>query len=213
MGGWAIASFSTGTEQEINAIHNYKLSLSDLIFIFACIILLFLQLATCKPFRLDSIYRCNMKYCSGVSNMADCRAVFTCLFSTVSRHPRCLLRTLSLSQRLFATSSTHRKENEAENSTNMFEFYHKNPKHLKERSVREIKFDVDQELMIEKEKAERQTPAIEPEKATWSDGCKRVGAIGVKLGMMPLWLKNGQRVPVTLVQVMYRCQMVSLRIV
>jgi hypothetical protein len=91
----------------------------------------------------------------------------------------------------------------------MFEFYHNNPEHLKERSVGEVKFDVDQELMVEKEKAERKPAAIEPEKATWSEGCKRVGAVGVKLGMMPLWLKNGQRVPVTLVQVMYIDQAVS----
>ena len=145
--------------------------------------------------------------------MADYRVVFTCLFSSVSRHPRCLLRTLSLRQRLFTTSSIQRKENEAENSTNMFEFYHKNPKHLQERQVREIKFDVDQEVMVEKEKAERKPPVIEPEKAAWSEGCKRVGAIGVKLGMMPLWLKNGQRVPVTVVQVMYIDQVVSFRVV
>ena len=135
--------------------------------------------------------------------MADYRVVFTCLFSTVSRHPGCLLRTLPLNQRLFTTSSTRKRENEAKNATNMFEFYHKNSKHLKARSVREIKFHVDQELAVEKEKAEREPSAIQPEKATWSEGCKRVGAVGVKLGMMPLWLKNGQRVPVTLVQVMY----------
>ena len=104
---------------------------------------------------------------------------------------------------MFTTSSTRKRENEVKNPTNMFEFYHKNPKHLKARSVREIKFDVDQELAVEKEKAEREPPAIQPEKATWSEGCKRVGAVGVKLGMMPLWLKSGQRVPVTLVQVMY----------
>ena len=142
--------------------------------------------------------------------MADCRIIFTCLFSTVSRHPRCVLRTLSSRQRLFTTSYMHRNENDTDKCTNMFEFYHKKPEHLKERNVRKIKFDIEQELMIEKEKRERKPPVIEPDKATWSEGCKRVGAIGVKLGMQPLWLKNGQRVPVTIVQVMYIDLLVAL---
>ena len=139
--------------------------------------------------------------------------VFTCLFSTVSRHRRCVRRMLYSRQRLLTTSSVHRNENDSENCTNMFEFYHKKPEHLKERNIREIKFDIEQELMVEKKKIERKPPLIEPEKATWSEGCKRVGAIGVKLGMMPLWLKNGHRVPVTLVQVMYIDEVVTLNLV
>lgn len=135
------------------------------------------------------------------SNMAEHRVIFTCLFSTLSRHPRCLLRTFSFCKRLFATSSRNGAEKEKDNCTTMFEYYQKNPDNLKEHRVREIKFDVEKELMDEIEKTERKPPVIEPEKATWSEGCRRVGAIGVKLGMMPLWLKNGQRVPVTVVQV------------
>lgn len=140
--------------------------------------------------------------------MADYRVAFSCLFSTVSRHPRCVSRTLSLSKRLFTTGAIHKVKNDTDNSTNMFEFYQKNPEHLKDPNVRKIRFDIDQELTMEKEKAERKPPVVEPEKATWSVGCKRVGAIGVKLGMMPLWLKNGRRVPVTLVQVIYIDQLV-----
>ena len=137
------------------------------------------------------------------SNMADYKALFACLisrFPTVYRQRGCNLRAHYLGRRLFAVSSIHRKEKE-ETCTNMFDFFHKNPEHLKRRQVGEIQFDVEQAVAVEKEKAERRPQDVEPEKATWSEGCKRVGAIGVKLGMMPLWLKNGQRVPVTLVQV------------
>ncbi|XP_028392353.1 39S ribosomal protein L3, mitochondrial-like isoform X1 [Dendronephthya gigantea] len=143
--------------------------------------------------------------------MADCKVVFACLFSSVSRHPRCVLNTLSLCRRFFATGAIRRGENDTDNATNMFEFYQKNPKHLKDLNVRDIRFDIDQELSMEKEKAERKPPVVEPEKATWSAGCKRVGAIGVKLGMIPLWLKNGRRVPVTLVQ-LKDCQVLAMRI-
>ena len=44
------------------------------------------------------------------------------------------------------------------------------------------------------------------EKREWTPGSKRVGAIGVKLGMSCLWLKNGSRIGVTLVQVRGLCQ-------
>ncbi|KAJ7322553.1 hypothetical protein JRQ81_018840 [Phrynocephalus forsythii] len=35
----------------------------------------------------------------------------------------------------------------------------------------------------------------------WEPGSKRVGVIAVKLGMMPLWTKTGEKVPVTLLKV------------
>nr|XP_056713043.1 39S ribosomal protein L3, mitochondrial [Euleptes europaea] len=35
----------------------------------------------------------------------------------------------------------------------------------------------------------------------WEPGSQRVGVIAVKLGMMPLWTKNGEKLPVTLLQV------------
>lgn len=35
----------------------------------------------------------------------------------------------------------------------------------------------------------------------WKPGSKRTGLIGIKLGMMPMWMKNGTRVPVTLIRV------------
>ncbi|KAL8165481.1 UNVERIFIED_CONTAM: 54S ribosomal protein L3, partial [Gekko kuhli] len=35
----------------------------------------------------------------------------------------------------------------------------------------------------------------------WEPGSRRVGLVAVKLGMMPLWTKNGEKFPVTLLQV------------
>ncbi|XP_013926549.1 PREDICTED: 39S ribosomal protein L3, mitochondrial isoform X1 [Thamnophis sirtalis] len=36
---------------------------------------------------------------------------------------------------------------------------------------------------------------------SWEPGSKRVGIIAVKLGMMPLWTKQGKKIPVTMLQV------------
>ncbi|EDV25572.1 uncharacterized protein TRIADDRAFT_3973, partial [Trichoplax adhaerens] len=36
---------------------------------------------------------------------------------------------------------------------------------------------------------------------TWQPGSRRTGLIGVKLGMMPMWMKDGTRVPVTLIKI------------
>lgn len=42
---------------------------------------------------------------------------------------------------------------------------------------------------------------IKPHEAKWTPESKRVGLVGVKLGMSALWLKNGTRKPVTLIEV------------
>lgn len=47
----------------------------------------------------------------------------------------------------------------------------------------------------------RRPVKINPDKVGWTTGSKRVGTIGVKLGMSALWLKDGRRMPVTLLQV------------
>ncbi|XP_068725181.1 large ribosomal subunit protein uL3-like isoform X2 [Montipora capricornis] len=52
---------------------------------------------------------------------------------------------------------------------------------------------------------------IEPHKVGWTTGSQRVGTIGVKLGMTALWLKDGRRIPVTLLQIK-DCQVVQTRI-
>lgn len=63
------------------------------------------------------------------------------------------------------------------------------------------------EEYVEKErrksrKVRLRTPVkIDPDKVGWTTGSQRVGTIGVKLGMSALWLKDGRRMPVTLLQV------------
>ncbi|EDO33905.1 predicted protein, partial [Nematostella vectensis] len=45
----------------------------------------------------------------------------------------------------------------------------------------------------------------------WQKSSKRTGAVGVKLGMSALWLKDGRRLPVTLIQIK-DCEVVQARV-
>lgn len=60
---------------------------------------------------------------------------------------------------------------------------------------------IEQEVKRQGRRQRSKSIKIDPSKVGWTSGSKRVGAIGVKLGMSALWLKDGRRVPVTLVQV------------
>lgn len=60
---------------------------------------------------------------------------------------------------------------------------------------------VEQELEKSNEMRFRNPVTINPHEAQWTPESKRVGLIGVQLGMTALWLKNGKRKPVTLIQV------------
>ena len=44
------------------------------------------------------------------------------------------------------------------------------------------------------------TELVQPTQA-WTQGSKRTGLIGKKIGVYPLWLKNGKKVLTTLIQV------------
>ena len=60
---------------------------------------------------------------------------------------------------------------------------------------------VEQELEKSREIRSRTPLPINPHEAQWTPESKRSGLIGVKIGMSALWLKNGNRKPVTLVEV------------
>lgn len=60
---------------------------------------------------------------------------------------------------------------------------------------------VEQEIKKSRRVRSRRPVKINPDKVGWTTGSKRVGTIGVKLGMSALWLKDGRRMPVTLLQV------------
>jgi len=69
---------------------------------------------------------------------------------------------------------------------------------------------VERQLAMAEEIRNRKPSLIEPEKAVRGPKSVRVGAIGVKLGMSSIWLKNGERVAVTLVQIK-ECQVIKVR--
>jgi len=60
---------------------------------------------------------------------------------------------------------------------------------------------VKQELGKSREIRSRTPLPINPHEAQWTPESKRAGLIGVKIGMTALWLKDGKRKPVTLVEV------------
>ena len=60
---------------------------------------------------------------------------------------------------------------------------------------------VEKELGKSREIRSRTPLPINPHEAQWTPESKRAGLIGVKIGMTALWLKDGKRKPVTLVEV------------
>ena len=101
-------------------------------------------------------------------------------------------------------------------SRNLFEVYQSNSSLLtKSRDKRKPYTEEDANREIRRQqRLLRKAPAqIKPGKYPWTSGSKRVGAIGVKLGMSALWLKDGRRMAVTLIQVREIVRNLVMRII
>ncbi|CAK6949559.1 S ribosomal protein L3%2C mitochondrial [Scomber scombrus] len=73
--------------------------------------------------------------------------------------------------------------------------------HLTEDNQRYMRKSIAQEFR--KQTAEKLNPLKDEPwpRNEWTEGCRRVGLVAVKLGMAPVWTKTGERFPVTMLQV------------
>lgn len=100
--------------------------------------------------------------------------------------------------------TTENQETNTGSARNLFEVFLNNPSLL---NAAKPKRDLSSPETVEQEIKQREKALrvkklrINPHIVKWKPSSKRVGAIGVKLGMSALWLKDGRRVPVTLIQV------------
>ena len=110
------------------------------------------------------------------------------------------------SHRLFSDTHTASGEGQTKmtESRNLLEVYQNKPSLLTgPRNVLKPRTqeDVLQELKRSRRLRLRTPVRIDPHKVGWTTGSKRVGTIGIKLGMSALWLNDGRREAVTLIQV------------
>ncbi|KAK3727543.1 hypothetical protein QZH41_018646 [Actinostola sp. cb2023] len=97
---------------------------------------------------------------------------------------------------------------------NLFEVYANNHSLLtgKKQELKSLtREDVEKQVKRQGRLKRYKSVRIDPSQVAWTSGSKRVGAIGIKLGMSALWLKDGRRVPVTLVQIK-DCQVIQSRV-
>lgn len=101
------------------------------------------------------------------------------------------------------------KSDEEETSTDspprtLLEAYQTEPVllHGPRKPVKPLSEEYVQQELEKSRKIRFRTPLpINPREAQWTPESKRAGLIGVKIGMTALWLKDGTRKPVTLVEV------------
>lgn len=114
-------------------------------------------------------------------------------------------RTFSATERRFYCESSGLDEAEQTASPrNLLEVYKSDPSLLDgpRDTLKPLTEEyVEKEIKKSRRVRLRRPVKIDPSKVGWTTGSKRVGTVGVKLGMSALWLKDGRRVPVTLIQV------------
>lgn len=96
------------------------------------------------------------------------------------------------------------KDESSSEPRNLLEVYQTEPTllHGPRKPLKPVTDDyVEQELEKSRQIRDRTPAPINPHEAQWSPDSKRCGMIGVKLGMSALWLKDGKRKPVTMVEV------------
>ncbi|XP_044175907.1 LOW QUALITY PROTEIN: 50S ribosomal protein L3-like [Acropora millepora] len=152
------------------------------------------------------------------------RRTFCCFTNSYLPSSRIRIATFSLktytpfvtTQKRFCSSQDGADADQAKASgpRNLLEVY-KNEPSLLDGPRNALKPLTEEHIEKERRKSRKvrlRTPVkIDPDKVGWTTGSRRVGTIGVKLGMSALWLKDGRRVPVTLLQIK-DCQVVQTRI-
>ena len=123
---------------------------------------------------------------------------------STSAFNRNTFRVILSTQRRFYSAEAQPEEvdTKGDSPRNLLEVYEVEPTLLQGPRKKPISQDyVEQEIEKSRKIRSRVPVCINPVDAQWTPESKRVGLVGVKLGMSCLWLKDGTRKPVTLVEV------------
>ena len=123
---------------------------------------------------------------------------------STSAFNRNTFRVILSTQRRFYSAEAQPEEvdTKVDSPRNLLEVYEVEPTLLQGPRKKPISQDyIEQEIEKSRKIRSRVPVCINPVDAQWTPESKRVGLVGVKLGMSCLWLKDGTRKPVTLVEV------------